>query len=81
MWYFIIHQPDLTTAQFQAFRQTAALTETELFNEPFDNLYIFAVERDQYGAFVDFLDREGVVYEATTSRPTREELLAELRAT
>jgi hypothetical protein len=75
MWYFIIHQADLTTAQFQEFRQAAALTEAEPFNEPFDNLYIFAVERDQYGAFADTLDREGVVYQSTTSKPTREELL------
>ncbi len=79
MWYFIVHQPDLTTAQFQAFRQAAALTEAETFNEPFDNLYIFAVERHQYGAFADFLDREGVVYEATTNKPTREELLVGMR--
>lgn len=75
MWYFIIHQPDLTTTQFQEFRQTAVLTEAETFNEPFDNLYIFAVERDQYSAFADALDREGVLYQATTSKPTREELL------
>ncbi len=79
MWYFIIHQPDLNTAQFQEFRQAAAFTEAEPFNEPFDNLYIFAVERDQYSAFADALDREGVVYQATTSKPTREELLAGLK--
>ena len=79
MWHFIIHQPDLTTAQFQEFRQTAVLTEAETFNEPFDNLYIFAVEREQYSAFTDTLDREGIVYQATTSKPTREELLEGLR--
>lgn len=79
MWYFIIHQPELTTAQFQTFRQAAAITEAETFNEPFDNLYIFAVERDEYGAFADALDREGVAYEATTSKPTREELVDRMR--
>lgn len=79
MWYFIIPQPELTTAQFQTFGQAAALTETESFNEPFDNLYIFAVERNQYSAFVDILDNEGVTYQATATKPTREELLDGLR--
>jgi hypothetical protein len=79
MWYFIVHQPDVTMAQFRALQQLATQTEAETFNEPFDNLYIFGVERDQYSAFADKLDREGVVYQSVTTQLTRAELLEEMK--
>jgi hypothetical protein len=79
MWHFIIQQDDLSTAQFQALQKKAALTEAETFNEPYQNLYVFGVERETYAAFVDLLDLEGIRYDATTTKPTRESLLDQMR--
>lgn len=79
MWYFIIQQDDLSTRQFQALQKKATLTETETFNEPYQNLYVFDVEREHYAAFVDFLDLEGIRYDATTMKPTRADLLNQMR--
>lgn len=79
MWYFLIKQHALETAQYQALQKRASLTEVELFSEPYENWYVFAVEKDQYKAFIDHLDREGIAYELTADRPTRDELLAAMR--
>lgn len=79
MWHFIIQQDDLSTSQFQALQKKAALTETEAFNEPHPNLYVFDVERENYPAFVDYLDLEGIRYATTTAKPTREQLLDPMR--
>lgn len=79
MWYFLIKQNTLETAQYQALQKRASLTEVELFNEPYDNWYVFAVEKDRYATFVDHLDREGIAYDLTTGRPTRDEMLTGMR--
>ncbi len=79
MWYFLIKQNTLDTAPYQALQKRASLTEVELFNEPYDNWYVFAVEKDQYQAFMDHLDREGIGYDLTANRPTRDEMLASMR--
>lgn len=76
MWYFLIKQTTLDTAQYRTLQKRAALTEVELFNEPYENWYIFAVEKDDYPAFMDHLDREGIAYDLTADRPTRDEMLA-----
>ncbi|WP_460941910.1 hypothetical protein [Spirosoma daeguense] len=57
----------------------ASLTEVEIFNEPYENWYIFSVEKENYTTFMDHLDREGLAYELTTNRPSRDELLASMR--
>lgn len=75
MWYFVIKQDDLSTAQFQTLQKKALLTEAETFNEPYPNLYIFEVARENYPAFVDYLDLEGIRYENSTTKPTREDLI------
>lgn len=79
MWHFIIQQDDLSTAQFQALQKKATLTEVETFNEPYQNLYVFDVEREAYAAFVDFLDLEGIRYDTTMTKPSRESLLNQMR--
>ncbi|WP_461092052.1 hypothetical protein [Spirosoma gilvum] len=75
MWYFLIKQADLATIQYQHLQRQASLTEVELFNEPYENWYIFTVEKDKYTSFVDDLDRQGISYELTANRPTRTELM------
>ena len=72
MWYFIIRQEDLTQGQYEKLQKKAALTEVEVFNEPYPNLCLFSAET--YAAFVDELDREGIPYEVASERPEREEL-------
>lgn len=79
MWYFLIKQNNLDTAQYQALQKQASLTEVELFNEPYDNWYVFTVIKENHHAFTDHLDREGIAYELTADRPTRDELLAGMR--
>lgn len=77
MWYFLIKQHHLYTAQFLTLQQQTSLTEIELFNEPYENWYIFTVQN--YHPFMDHLDREGITYELTASRPTRDDMLARMR--
>ncbi|MFC5408786.1 hypothetical protein ACFPMF_05675 [Larkinella bovis] len=79
MWYFSVRQSELTNDQYQALQKKAVLTEVEIFNEPFHNLCLFEVEREQYRHFVDALDLEGLAYEVDRGRPTRQELLARMR--
>ncbi|GAB2526170.1 hypothetical protein [Spirosoma aerophilum] len=79
MWYFLIKQNTLERTQYQALQKRASLTEVELFNEPYDNWYVFSVEKDSYAAFMDYLDRDGIDYDLATERPTRDEMLARMR--
>ena len=79
MWHFTIQQDDLTTTQYQNLQIKAVLTEVEPFNEPHPNLCVFDVARENYPDFVDYLDLEGIRYETTTSKPTRERLLNQMR--
>ena len=78
MWYFILKQDDLKPDPYRALQQKAVQTEVEPFNEPFDNLCLFTVE--DYAVFVDALDLEGLRYEVQSQRPSREQLLEQLRA-
>jgi len=79
MWYFLIKQAALDRAHYQALQKRAVLTEVELFNEPYENWYIFSVEKEAYTAFMDHLDRDGISYDLTADRPTREEMLDSMR--
>ncbi len=79
MWYFLIKQNALEMAQYQALQKQASLTEVELFNEPYDNWYVFTVAKEAHHTFVDHLDREGIAYDLTADRPTRDEMLANMR--
>jgi hypothetical protein len=79
MWYFLIRQDTLDPVQYRKLQQLVNQTEVELFNEPYGNWYIFTVEKDDYSAFVDHLDREGISYDLAADRPTREELLDRMR--
>ena len=74
MWYFTVKQSEVTNEQYQHLQKRATLTEVEIFNEPYDNLYLFEVEH--YKDFVDLLDVEGIVYEVSSDRPNRSELMA-----
>jgi hypothetical protein len=79
MWYFLIKQNTLERTQYQALQKRASLTEVELFNEPYDNWYVFSVEKDSYSDFMDFLDRDGIGYDLVPERPTRDEMLTSMR--
>jgi hypothetical protein len=79
MWYFIIQQDDLSTAQYRELQKKATLTEVETFYDPYPNLCLFDVERDGYTNFVDYLDLEGIRYEATATKPSRGQLLDQMR--
>ncbi len=79
MWYFLIKQLALDIAQHRNLQKRASSTEVELFNEPYESWYVFSVEKDNYSAFMDHLDREGIAYELTADRPTRDEMLAGMR--
>ncbi|UHG91931.1 hypothetical protein [Spirosoma oryzicola] len=79
MWYFLIKQATLETKQYQALQKKASLTEVELFNEPYENWYVFTVEKDRHREFMDYLDLEGISYDLNADRPTREEMLAGMR--
>lgn len=79
MWYFLVKQNTIDTTQYQKLQKQASLTEVELFNEPYENWYVFTVEKDNYPTFMDHLDREGIGYDLATSRPTRDELLDSMR--
>ena len=78
MWYFILKQADLKPEPYRALQKKAMQTEVEPFNEPHDNLCLFTVE--DYATFVDALDLEGLAYDVYNQRPSREQLLAQLRA-
>lgn len=79
MWYFLIKQRTLERAQLQYLQKASTLTEIEQFSEPFENWIVFSVEKDTYASFMDYLDREGISYDLTTTRPTRDEMLATMR--
>ena len=79
MWYFLIKQSSLDTHQYQALQKQASLTEVEAFSEPYENWYLFSVEKEKYTDFMDHLDREGIAYELATDRPTRADMLSGMR--
>lgn len=79
MWYFLIKQAALDMAQHRDLQRRASFTETELFNEPYENWSIYAVERQSYLEFMNHLDRAGIIYDLVAERPTRDELLAAMR--
>lgn len=79
MWHFLIRQDAIDTAQYRTLQAQAALTEVELFNEPYANWYIFSIGKDKYKAFIDHLDLDGIAYDMRTNRPTRDELLDTMR--
>ncbi|RRB06526.1 hypothetical protein [Larkinella rosea] len=79
MWYFTLRQDDLSSNQYRFLQQKATLTEVELFNEPYSNLRLFGVASEQYRAFVDALDLEGLHYQVMSERPTRKQLLESMR--
>lgn len=79
MWHFLIKQKDADPKPYQALQKQASLTEVELFNEPYENWYLFSVKKDNYTAFVDLLDEEGITYELVAERPTRAEILAGMK--
>ena len=78
MWYFLIKQRTLENNQFQALQKRASSTEIEHFSEPYENWYIFSVEKEHYQPFVGYLDTDGITYSLVSSRPTRDELLDEM---
>ncbi|AQG80238.1 hypothetical protein [Spirosoma montaniterrae] len=79
MWYFLIRHDSVSTAQYQNLQQRASLTEVELFSEPYINWYVFSVEKQHYIAFMNYLDGEGISYDLTADRPSRDDLLAAMR--
>lgn len=79
MWYFLIRQSNVSYEQYQALQRKAALTEVELFNEPYENWYILSVAKEAYNTFVDELDRAGIVYDLRSDRPLRDDLLSLMR--
>jgi hypothetical protein len=78
MWYFLIKQRTLEKNQFQVLQKQASVTEIVPFSEPYENCYVFSVEKETYQAFMDYLDTDGIIYSLVSSRPTRAELLAEM---
>ena len=79
MWYFLIKQNTLETAQYQSLQKRATQTDVESFSEPYENWFVFAVEKEQYTDFMNHLDREGIAYDLTADRPTRQEMLDRMR--
>jgi len=79
MWYFTIQQNRLKNDQYQKLQKVASLTEVEVFNEPYENYCLFEVKSNQYQKMMDLLDLEGIYYEVSTSKPTRDDLLARMR--
>jgi hypothetical protein len=75
MWYFIIKQQVLRNQQYQRLQKLAALTEVEVFNEPYENLCVFDVVPEKYKDFMDFADLEGIPYEVSPTKPSRDHLL------
>lgn len=79
MWYFLVKQSTLETVQYQALQKLALQTEVELFNEPYENWYVFTVEKEMYATFMDSLDVQGISYELTADRPTHSDMLARMQ--
>lgn len=79
MWYFLIKQAALDIAQHRDLQKRASSTELELFSEPYESWCVFSVEKDDYATFMNHLDREGIGYDLTADRPTRDEMLAGMR--
>lgn len=79
MWCFTVKQREMSGSQYRDLQLLASQTEVELFNEPYENTCLFNVERVQYAAFIDYADLNGINYTAYSARPTRDELLAEMR--
>lgn len=79
MWYFLIRQTDVVYEQYQLLQRKATLAEVELFNDPYHNWYVLSVDKADYTAFMDELDRDGIVYDLRSDRPTRDDLLAIMR--
>lgn len=79
MWYFLVRQPDISYEQYQALQRKALLTEVELFNDPYHNWYIFSTGKADYVQFMSELDRDGIVYDLYSDRPSRDDLLAKMR--
>lgn len=79
MWYFTVKQHDLKNEHNQRLQGIANHVEIELFSEPYPNYCVFEVESEQYTQVMNYLDLEGITYEATTSRPRREELLDRMK--
>ena len=75
MWYFIVKQQVLKNQQYQRLQKLAALTEVEVFNEPYENLCVFDVVPEKYKDFMDFADLEGISYEVSPTKPSRDQLL------
>ena len=76
MWYFLIKQAGLDMAQHRDLQRRSTSTEVEVFNEPYENWYIYGVEKQSYLEFMDHLDRTGITYNLTADRPNRDEMLA-----
>ncbi|MBD2702098.1 hypothetical protein IC229_15715 [Spirosoma sp. BT702] len=79
MWYFLIKQNALEQAQYKQLQKRASLTEVEIFSEPYENWYVFSVEKEQYATFMDYLDKDGIAYDLSSDRPSRDELLDSMR--
>ncbi len=79
MWYFTIKQGDFTNKQYQQMQKIASLTEVEVFNEPYYNFCIFQVVKEKYRDAMDFLDMEGITYALSPDKPTRDELLENMK--
>ncbi|GAA4461276.1 hypothetical protein GCM10023189_36640 [Nibrella saemangeumensis] len=79
MWYFTIKQQRIKNAQYQQLQKIASLTEVEIFNEPYENYCLFEVPRERYRDFIDHLDLEGIAYDVSPDKPTREKLLDNMR--
>ena len=79
MWYFIIKQQAIRNQQYARLQKLAALTEVELFNEPYENYCLFDVQTDKYKEFMDLLDLEGIAYELSPTKPTRDQLLDNMK--
>lgn len=79
MWYFTIKQQTIKNRQYQEMQKIASLTEVEIFNEPYENYYLFEVHRERYRDFIDYLDLEGIAYDVSPDRPSRDKLLDSMR--
>ncbi|GAA4399597.1 hypothetical protein GCM10023187_11730 [Nibrella viscosa] len=79
MWYFTIKQQAIKNLQYQQMQKIAGLTEVEIFNEPYENYCLFEVARERYREFIDYLDLEGIAYEVSPDKPTRDKLLDSMR--
>jgi len=79
MWYFTIKQASIQTKPYQHLQKLAEGTEVEIFSEPYENYCVFEVEKDRYQNMMDYLDREGIAYSLSATRPSRDELLESMK--